>query len=287
MEQRYIRQIIGSFPYPISVNYKRLRSRDCSTPGAERLRHLLATAESTARFLAFVVLAECRESLEKKPAPPPRFDRELAKILKSPVFGVWINVIRTGLKWLKDNPEDMVCVELLDFYFATKKQTAAASALDEMVRLRNDLSHDKIKAFTAKDYQQLCENLETALETLLKALAFLSDYELRFVDRIEVSRRRRQLPHFTHHFELACGSDDVFEADTLTGVRDCLESEVMIFKNLDNQKYLNLDPFYVYEKNAQAPDIFSTTALKSWEFTNTAPAKRGRVLFPASVSAKA
>lgn len=70
MKERYIREIIEGFPYPIAAVFVRLRTDECLDPGSLRLKYILATAEAIARFLGVVALVECRDYLEERGGTP-------------------------------------------------------------------------------------------------------------------------------------------------------------------------------------------------------------------------
>jgi len=66
MKERYIRNIISGFPYPIVTFFIKLRTDECLDPGSLRLKYILKTGESIVRFLGCAVFCECRDFLEDK-----------------------------------------------------------------------------------------------------------------------------------------------------------------------------------------------------------------------------
>lgn len=58
MKERYAREIISNFPYPIASYFVRLRTDECLDPGPLRLKYILATAETIGRFLGMITLCQ-------------------------------------------------------------------------------------------------------------------------------------------------------------------------------------------------------------------------------------
>ncbi|MBP7866064.1 MAG: hypothetical protein KA419_08955 [Acidobacteria bacterium] len=258
MKERYIREILSGFPYPITAYFTKLGTDECLDPGPLRLKYLLATGEAVGRFLGVVVLAEVRDRLEEPGAPslPASLVSDFAKRYRSPSWGNWLHFAREGLKWLSLGGVSLVMPELTGFYFGKfPAESEAAEALGKMLTLRNGLSHERIRAMTGREFQGLCEEAEPLLEAVLTALAFLPDHELVFVSRIEVTKRRRTPASFLHRLSRIVGDSSDFRGDRKTLPR-YLDPGCILLEG-EGERLLNLDPFLVYEPSAgKAPDVF-------------------------------
>lgn len=258
MKARYVREIKANFPYPIAAIFKRLFTDDCLDPGPWRLKYIIDTAEAVARFLGVLVLCECREHLEGKDIPVPEsLNVDFNIRFKRVSWGNWLHFAREGLKWLQQNQARLIVEELPDFYFKVLPQESdAANALSELLTIRNGLSHGKIQPIHQYEYKKLCDQTYPLLETVLDAMEFLLDYELTYVSRIEVKKRRKREPKFLHRFKKICGDSDCFPGDE-EKLALFMDPRNLVFVNLENHRYLNLNPLLLYEEAAgKAPDIF-------------------------------
>jgi hypothetical protein len=70
MKERYVREVVNGFPYPIAACFVKLRTDECMDPGPQRLKYLLATGEAVARFLGVVNLCQARDFAEARPVSP-------------------------------------------------------------------------------------------------------------------------------------------------------------------------------------------------------------------------
>ena len=290
MKSRYVNEILHSFPYPISSRFIKLETDECLDPGPLRLQYIWLSSEAICRFLGVIVLCECRELAENRPELVTSFPRNLLKQFKRPSWGIWINIIREGLKYLHQHQATLLMPELYGFYFdQQQKPTAAASALDHVLTVRNAYNHDKLKALHSHQFAKLCEQSYPLLTTALEALHFLLDYELVFISQINVDKGRKQPSSYHHHIKKISGESDEFK-----GARDRLDfnmdTQSALLLNPDNKQYLNLDPLLVYEAEAgKAPDVFfyngmknpnnaSYIACKHGEFFNSNDAARANIL---------
>ena len=257
MQKCYERKIISSFPYPIATRFTRLRTRQCKNAGYARLDNIFGTAEVITRYLALIVIAECRAQLETHPELKDKFPLPFAQQIKRPSWGQWVGFIREGLRWLHQQQVDLVMPELHDFWFnSTLKPTTNATALESLVSMRNEKTGHNFQGLRENEYEPLCADTWEKLSTVLESLGFLFDYELRFIDRIEVSNIRRHPTVFIHEYSTAIGGIDDFEAcderlDTF------METEATLLLNPNTRRYINLEPLMVYNKTAgKAPDVF-------------------------------
>ncbi len=277
MKERSVRDILSGFPNPIVAYFMKLRTDECLDPGTLRLKYILATAESISRFLGIVVLCECRELLEKDGKElPAAILSDFEKRFRAPTWGNWTHFLREGLKWLHSLKAELTIPQLTGFYFKKiPSESSAAGALGKLLTLRNGLSHDKIKAMHSRDFRDLCEESYPLLEEVLEALDFLLDFELAFVSRIEVNKRRRSSPSFLHRLSKLVGSSDAFQGDRQT-LQSFLDSSSILLMNTESRKHLNLDPLLVYEASAgKAPDIFFYNGLKKPDMAEYAACNHG------------
>jgi hypothetical protein len=278
MKDRYIREIIEGFPYPIAAVFVRLRTDECLDPGSLRLKYILATAEAISRFLGVVALVECRDCLEEQGGtPPPALSVDFAARFRRITWGNWLNFAREGFKWLQQvGRPGLLAGPLADVYFdRPPRESPAAQALNELLTLRNSLNHDKIKAMYPHEFRALCEDAYPRLESVLEALAVLLDYELTFVSQIEVFKRRKKDPSYWHKFKKIQGNSSDFLGDRRR-LGMTLDSRAVILRHPDHDPYLDLDPLLVYEEAAgKAPDIFFYNGLKGEAVVEYAACKQG------------
>ncbi len=277
MEESYTRQIRDNFPYPIASSFVKLGTDECMDPGPLRLKYILTTSESIARFLGIVVLCECRKLMEDKGLTPstPLSSKFEEKLLR-PSWGTWIHFLREGLKWLYDNDGKPTMEGLYDFYFKRiPTESDSANALGQLVSIRNNLSHDKVKAMHTHEFKALCEETYLLLERVLENLSFLLDYELTFVSQIEVLKKRNKRADFRHSFKKIIGISEDFSGGRKK-MESFFDSKSLILLDSETRKHINLDPLLVYEESAgKAPDLFYYNGMKNPGSAEYAPCKHG------------
>jgi len=288
MKERYIRDIIGGFPYPISSMFMKLRTDECLDPGPLRLKYIFSTGEAIARFLGMVTLCECREFLEKAGvALPTALTNEFSRSFGRPSWGTWVQYGREGSKWLAANQAEPLMPELEGFYFKkAPAESAALQSLGRLLTIRNQLTHEKLKAMLVVEFKSLCDETFPLLEEVLEALDFLLDYTLYFVSGIEVNKRRRRDPDFWHRYKRITGNSDAFEGDRDT-LQYVMDSKAILLANTETRRHLSLDPLLVYEEFKDKPkDIFFFNGLAKPGVAEYAPCNHGK-LFTSSESARA
>lgn len=203
MQDRYVREIINGFPYPIAAMFVKLRTDECLDPGPIRLRYLLGTGETITRFLAIVNLCQARDFAESTHHSPPEslrtnFKQQFERIS----WGIWLGMARESLRWLLKEKAVLPIAETGPFFFKRLlTETAALKALGELVTLRNGFNHEKVKALHIQDYKKLCDQVQIHLETVLESLEFLLNYELTFISEIDVHKCRRHDPTYRHRIK--------------------------------------------------------------------------------------
>lgn len=276
MEKRYEREIIDNFPYPIAACFTRLRTRQCKQPSYERLNHIFITAERISRYLASIVISECRAHMEIHAELVGQCPLLFVEHIKNPSWGNWVRFIREGLIWLHQQQVDLIMPELHDFWFnAGLKPTKAVHALDVLVNIRNDNTAHHLSGLHDNEYPPLCEDTWEKLTIILEALAFLPHYELRFMHKIAVHNIRRRPLVYLHEYSSARGANDDFEADD-ESKSNLLESEATFLVDPQTRRYLNLEPLMVYEEDAGiAADVFFYKKMSRPENARYAACKKG------------
>lgn len=215
MEKDYKREVINNFPYPIASCFTRLHTPKYRNVGYKRLKHIFTIAERISRYLASIVISECREHMEAHPELTGQCPISLTQHIKRPSWGHWVHFGRDGLKWLYQQQADIVIPELYGFWFNenVKPKTPAAKALTELVRIRNKKLGHTFNDLSDREYQELCEETWEKLKIILEALAFLPQYELRFMHKIVVRHFRKQPITYLHDYSTGYGAHDDFEGD--------------------------------------------------------------------------
>jgi hypothetical protein len=224
-----------------------------------------------------VVLCECRELAESRPEIAARFPANLALQFRRPSWGVWINIIRDGLKYLHQHHAELLMPELYAFYFDSRqKNTVAAKAMNDALALRNAYSHDRLKALHPHQFAQLCEQSYPLMATVLEALHFLPNYELVFISQIRVNKCRKQPSDYHHHIKKIIGDNDEFKGDRAK-LDFNMDTQAALLLNPDSKQFLNLDPLLVYEAKAgKAPDVFFYNGMKSNKNVHYTACKHGQ-----------
>ncbi|WP_104430203.1 hypothetical protein [Methylobacter tundripaludum] len=270
MKDSIFREIVAGFPYPIASSYVKLRTDECMDPGPNRLKHQLATGEATARFLGVVNLCQARDFSELfGKAPPKSMTADFTKSFERVTFGNWLRLARESLRWLLAEQAELFIPEMAGFFFDSSfRAGTAVEALERLVTLRNDISHERSKAINANDYKPLCEKAQDNLDRVLEGLRFLLEYELSFISEIEVDKRRRHTPTYRHRFKKLIGNSDDFEGNKDAPRNVPLDSQAVVLLHPVTGNYLNLDPLLIYEEAAgkkpegKATDIFFYNGMK-------------------------
>jgi len=257
MDEQYQRDIMTRFPYPVARVFRKLRTDEYLDPGPQRRDQILATAEAVTRFVAFVVLCECRDLLERDGSSQVKtFLPFIEKTFEKPSWGVWHGTVREGLKLIAQAGAEPILKELHGYWFAKgNRQSEAADALEKLSACRNGLEHGSIPKDTATA-KRLCEENYPLLCAALLPLAFLLNYRFVSCSAIEVTKRRRFDPRFHHRIADAVGTTEDFMSQ-----RDersvPLDAPALLLLEPRGRRCLNLDPLLVHESKAgRAPDIF-------------------------------
>ncbi|MCU1348427.1 MAG: hypothetical protein JWO56_1457 [Acidobacteria bacterium] len=250
-----IQQRAEKLPYTIAQSVKVLFTSELSKPSLDRLQRTMIAGETLTRFLAFIVLAECREVLEgvNAPAPPPAF-RNIRNDLARPTFGSWLGVVLGGGSWLRQVGRASATADVARYLFNDDgSPTAANRALGALKSDRNDVAHHKRDLSTATKMQDVCAEVFDALCVAIEAAGFLDRSVLVLTKGIDATKKRRLAPVFRHSIAPLIGPVAGFGGQ-FASLGDPHDSNNVILKYEGG--YLNLDPFYVFEECGGPADVF-------------------------------
>ena len=210
--RRANRDITDLYPYPIATAYLKLYQTGDPTGRHERLKDLF---EVTIKYLASIVLAQyVRDRLaDGATYGSPAVDAALLN-LKRPSLGHWVGLLRDVLAhYIKIKQQSaLILPELYDVVFQKRNKsespalvaafnhlraeytpkeggdvqaTTLRDFLDKFVTYRNkQIGHGT--AQTVQFYQQKLDLLTPALEEMLLAMSFLSQWPLLYIQGVQV-----------------------------------------------------------------------------------------------------
>ncbi len=224
--------IIQDFPWPIGVELRRLFSGDRMKMDHLRMEQILKTAEVSAQFLSFCLLAQFWTEQSKKPFA---FSADLEAQMngfRRPSFGVYVGLLRAVFNLLQDN-------DISPFLgFDAKKLQVLLDVYNPLVELRNDLLHQKGEIES--------DHLEELICKLLGELAFLTTFKLVTIKEIRVFNPRFQPVSFKHTISLLNSQHEDFNAVEKNFDFFFDSHSVLLIKNGNfSGTHLNLSPFIV------------------------------------------
>lgn len=90
MDESRINDIISQYPYPIAILYRIVAGLDLKEEPGKGVEYILQTAESTARLLGMMAVAELALLKENNGVGMPNsIKTDFKKHLKRPSFGIW------------------------------------------------------------------------------------------------------------------------------------------------------------------------------------------------------
>jgi hypothetical protein len=257
MDESRINDIISQYPYPIAILYRIVAGLDLKEEPGKGVEYILQTAESTARLMGMMAVAELALLKEKNGVEMPNSVKtDFKKHLKRPSFGIWLGIAREGFAFLDDSGAEPVMPELKTLFYEDKKETDFKTAMDKLVKLRNAIAHRKV-VLDSQDKQQSAANISlNYLHTALMRLEFLKDVSFGYIKSIEVNKKPRRNPEFLHKGKNLKG-DSIGKGINLSSVfSDFKETDTVIIR-YDADSYLNLYPLYIYdESSGDAADVF-------------------------------
>ncbi len=188
---------------------------------------------------------------------------------------------REGLGWLLETsvPPNELAGQLANFYFECPPETAHSEsheALDRLLKTRNAIQHKRRSLNSEAQIASACEETYADLVLVLRSLSFLENYNLDYVDSINVKKRRRQLPKFTHGLKRMRGDPGCFRGKDDSSINNILENRSVLFRHSRSGEYLNLDPLLVHEEKAgSAEDLFFFNGMNGSASIHYAACKQG------------
>ncbi|HEX2062322.1 MAG TPA: hypothetical protein VHK90_16410, partial [Thermoanaerobaculia bacterium] len=252
------RHVSERYPYPIARWVKLLSTPEYARPSRDRLDRTHDAAEGVARFLAAILIGECRTVLEQHASssiPGPL--KRVPAAMQSPTFGQWVSVARELAAWLHTTGATPTISPLLGFFLLAGGRAAPGIlALDRLKEGRNKLEHFKNVPETPDEIEAACDDAIRDLDEVLTELAWMERVSLMQMCEIRVQKRRRYPPRFEHLLSQLSGPVPDGEAATCD-LPEYRESEAVTVQFDGGDGYVNLEPLYVFEKNAgSAPDLF-------------------------------
>lgn len=259
MDIRLKRQVANEYPYPITIDFMRLNTPDYREPDMKRLGKIIDITEVTIHFLALIALNDLMEARVNIEFPiPDQFKARFRNNLTRTSMGKWGELLRESIKIFKAQEFPMFMEELADYFVKDKSgESKAQEAFNRITQIRNKISH-KDKSFSRVDLEGLCMEAESCLETLLRELSFITDYQFLHVSKITVDYPRWSNPNYAIDLSNIIGSNpELFDAQTEISV-DLVNTPAVIVTKEDTNVYLNLEPLVIYsdEGNLGIPDIF-------------------------------
>lgn len=262
--------IVENYPYPIACSFNRLGTVHCLEPGYNRLKHIDQTAAAITQFLGTLVLCCCRDHAENQSLKlSSTFSKKFCSQLGKPARGCWMQFAREGLGWLltTSGPPNELADQLANFFFKRPPKTAHSEghkALDRLINNRNQIEHGDKQTPDISQIAADCVETYSDLVLVLRSLSFLENYELDFVAKIEVNKRRKQPPQFIHTRQPRRGDQGGYRCKKDLPSSIILENRSVLFRNSRTGYYLNLDPLLVHEeKVGKAEDLFFFNGMES------------------------
>ncbi len=214
-------------PHPLALLYDRLNQHDPRV----KLTELLRFAEGTARFLAWVLVAEAAAR-----GLPPRSLRDLVK--PGAGFGFFLHVIERTIRERRSRPDGFL--RPLDAFL----DDPAWSALQVFNELRNEVAHHRLSS-SAETARALLAAHRDHLQHLLDGVAFLTRYPLGVPRGPRVGLDGVVTAHWFACRGLSLHSGNIEIADAAQ-----LPSEQLLLVDPDARLALTLTPFLLCTEQA-------------------------------------
>ena len=259
MDRQLIRSIENDYPYPIALEFRRLNTKEYLAMDENRLRQILKISETTIHLVALISIVDLLENCSKSPVKiPDSFKKEFPIWFTRTSFGKWISLTRESIRLFQDKGIPMFIAELPEYFFDKKSsESQALKAFNTLTTIRNKLAHPEL-TLTNKIIEEFCIETEKLLETILVSLEFLMDYAFLYVDHISVRYRKWNSPSFSHTFSEVIGNSSEFNAYSKILSEIVNTPAIIIVKNREEIKYLNLDPLLIYSNEGEnkISDVF-------------------------------
>jgi hypothetical protein len=259
MDRQLIRSIENDYPYPIALEFRRLNTKEYLALDENRLRQILKISETTIHLIALISIIDLLENCNKSPVKiPDSFKKEFPVWFTRTSFGKWISLTRETIKLFQDKSIPMFITELPEYFIEKRgSESPAQKAFNNLTSIRNKLAHPEL-TLTNKIIEEFCTEAEKMLETILVSLEFLMNYSFLYVDHISVRYPKWQNPSFFHTFSEVIGNSSEFNAYNKILSEIVNTPAIIIVKDREEKKYLNLDPVVIYSNEGEnkIPDVF-------------------------------
>lgn len=259
MDRQLIRSIENDYPYPIALEFRRLNTKEYLALDENRLRQILKISETTIHLLALISIVDLLENCSKSDISiTDSFRKEFPTWFTRTSFGKWIALTRESIKLFQVKGISMFITELPEYFIEQRgSESPAQKAFNNLTGIRNKLAHPEL-TLTNKIIEEFCTESEKMLETILVSLEFLMNYSFLYVDHISVRYPKWQNPSFSHTFSEVIGNSSEFNAYNKILSEIVNTPAIIIVKEKEERKYLNLDPVVIYSNEGEnkIPDVF-------------------------------
>jgi hypothetical protein len=233
--------IIKNFPWPISVELRRLFSGSMRQLDRMRLDQIFKTIERSMQFLSFVMLSQLiKFKGEGKLEIPASFGEEFKNRFFVLSLGNYSWMIRAIGNLFQGHKVEWFMPEMADYF-----DNSFYGALDFWVPERNEIGHYQIN-LTQEEIEKRCVEYEEKLTFILKKISFLIKYKLISVKDIHVIKSKITEATYNHVFDLLNSSDSDFKANEYQGSTFTDSQSVLLMKNIKSlDEYLNLSPLII------------------------------------------
>lgn len=272
-----------SYPYPVASSVASAFAITEST-GYEapylKFDALISCFENIMRFIGIITVQELLRFLES----PDNKNNPITQNIKNwflkdpkilrPSFGFWFGISKDIFHFFKKTQWKPVIPEMMDLFnksfivdikddenWADAEEWTVLDAFNWSTNFRNDVTGqhlwDKNKV-SPKQMTFFCNIASTLIKEILKSMDFLSMMTFAFIHEIKLKKLRRKKPIFTYVGKDLKGSSFYPQRqDTLESMSYYKETECILAKYENEQEYLNLFPFYIYQfEDIKCADIF-------------------------------
>lgn len=267
--------ILKCLPHPVSQQLRKLMSKEkgmedhvfYDKAGPDRLRQIAHTYSTMIELLAFILLADLWQALEKKAGELQLQSSALSTLLafvarqpeeKNPFD--FLPLIRSIRQIMEQNGLPFFMEEFPAVSQRFNADTAFAAACRFLEALRQRLA-DKAGLSEAEAFQ-LCPTAEEKLAAVFGQLGFLAAYSLTSVRQINVLKYRYPpSPQFNH--KLIHLAQEFMELEERPEVMDTFMDAASVLlqrKEGDAYRFLNLSPFVIdesaFDEKAELAKLF-------------------------------
>ena len=259
MDRQLIRRIENSYPYPIALEFRRLNTKEYLGFDENRLRQILKISETIIHLLGAISVIDLLENCIKSDINiPDPYRKEFHVWFTRTTFGKWIAMTRETIRIFQNRNLSMFVSELPHYFFGKNgSESSSLKAFNILINIRNKLSHPEF-TLTNKIIEDYCTETEKLLETILSELDFLINYPFLYVDHISVRYPKWYNPSFSHTFSEVIGDSSEFNAYNKILSELLNTPAIIIAKDKEERKYINLDPLLIYSNEGEnrIADIF-------------------------------